>query len=854
MVWIGKITFARKSRFMFCLLFALAWTGAVAQDCQIEWEMAEGVWGEPIPVEFRITNQARKTREFNWSIRAHDAKVLTFREGSQGSVRLAPGEVFQGRVIANVEQSPKPKQREIKVAHEIVVTTEDGKACGLTGTVVARIPVDPVCGIAVNVPDMCPGESLTVDMELVVVPDDGRTPTWTLQVLEPSNGITAQPGGGTLPGQGTFILPITITTSTSTPPGLHLIEVQMMLDGLLCALRNIEVYVRPPGLTILPGTVSGCRGETVMLPLLIKNLGLCPEEVNWNATKIGGQPEVHIDPASDTVTLPPMGESEPLQVGIAENSPSGIAEIELTAMARGLTQAGSGHVEVPSAYCSLTMVGARVLAGSSARLTGILTNTHPDSMGCTETFKWEMVPPFVPLGMTFQPSMGEISLGPGDSREITLQISTQSETPPSHYFYQVRVSVGGQVVCNVPVTISVFNVSLKSVTFHDAVPVDTDEAHGVSYPTRNHWLDNSSPLDGDAEDVGDWRLPVCYTSGASMVVSPGFQSIPFLPRDTWLRLTPSASQSASSLAITSPFVRPLTLGNAPRSVDFIESYTIDWKISLDYGATWHPVGTSDNRLYVLLRPPRLSPIRETVLDISCRNAKGSTRDAQVVRKIYSDFTDQEVKRKEMDGFNVPDGKVMRYWGEIKDKGNQTPLPIPVSCHSLAGMLDPTPTSLRYDGVGSCRAWARLLWATIRVQGIATPRVGPDLIQVDSNYHHFLVKRWSFGTGTVPLSYAPFTHIRDNGKQLCPEDGVVAQGVKNPPSVFADHFILRYEGRFYDPSYGSPPAAGYAAWETASLEAHCKRAVIGGMAFFICKPEDPSILETRYKPLLVLSPY
>lgn len=59
-----------------------------------------------------------------------------------------------------------------------------------------------------------------------------------------------------------------------------------------------------------------------------------------------------------------------------------------------------------------------------------------------------------------------------------------------------------------------------------------------------------------------------------------------------------------------------------------------------------------------------------------------------------------------------------------------------------------------------------------------------------------------------------------GKVFAPEDelGIAAQGVTNPQSYFSDHFVVRYGGKYYDPSYGASVFATQQDWEDAALDA------------------------------------
>jgi hypothetical protein len=272
-----------------------------------------------------------------------------------------------------------------------------------------------------------------------------------------------------------------------------------------------------------------------------------------------------------------------------------------------------------------------------------------------------------------------------------------------------------------------------------------------------------------------------------------------------------------------------TSGNLPDHVDYLKPLGITWEVSLDGGANWVTPATSDNTLYITLSNPITALRNETLFAVGSRNAIGKTTNGDAVLAIWGDFTDRDVKK--ADGITQ-----MRYWN-----------PPTASCQTLTAMLaDAT-------GNGTCIAWSQLLKAVFEVQGIT----GSQIYQLTPIYTNdpgtggdprgrLLVKKWNFSTGSAPSSFAPFTHLP--GEYADDPTGAAGQGNPNPPGAFFNHFILKYSGQYYDPSYGSGPFTSQEAWENASLDGFEKTfsVVIGGVSTNVrmAKENSPG-LETSF---------
>lgn len=229
-------------------------------------------------------------------------------------------------------------------------------------------------------------------------------------------------------------------------------------------------------------------------------------------------------------------------------------------------------------------------------------------------------------------------------------------------------------------------------------------------------------------------------------------------------------------------------------------------------------GTSANRVYVTLNNPAVSSLFETVLDIAVRNSDGLTDADSVVAAIYDDFTDRSVRRKPIDGFNIPDGAVMQYWTE--EGGG---IVVPPACQSMETMIDPTtPDNPLTQNVGTCVAWSDLLVRAWRAHGIADSFRVEIRHAMHANGVRMLVNNWTFvepGTSTCPgWPYRNFMYETNGmpGDEAIDVIGAPGQNVANPPGVFFNHYIVWRNNIFYDPSYGSPATASFNAWENGAF--------------------------------------
>lgn len=477
----------------------------------------------------------------------------------------------------------------------------------------------------------------------------------------------------------------------------------------------------------------------------------------------------------------------------------------------------------------------------------------------------------------------------------------------------VRIRDGGRqaadAVVEKRIKITICPVRVKSLTFGAIFDVGRDN-NGASYTTP-HWLDADD--DGNARNqTGDRRFPVCYKRNTKVQISEvKFTVGDCLKNKTGVKVVGQGPDGdcftgAGDVAGGVLTVRNLVSSDPlPNTIKFYNTYDIVWEVESEPGA-FCKAGTTDNRMYVTLNNPTQTPLYETAAELSCSRADGLAAEAAAVTAIWGEFTDLDVRRKPLDGDNKADGVRMGYWR-----------PRPAVCQSLADMLA-SPI-----GNGACGAWADLLIACLKVQGIA----GTTFVEVtadpakNAGADGFLVKNWAFGgnirTGPDGVNnstragddleiipngrgFPDTTCVREgldgkldstpagddiatgseintgpdgicnttahtNDVQVIPvgkgkpnqpcilagpngvinstlggddvsdagapgagnypyvqgesalnQPGIAGQDNPEPPEAFYNHFVMRYGGMIYDPSYGAGPLAE-AAHEDAAID-------------------------------------
>jgi hypothetical protein len=262
-------------------------------------------------------------------------------------------------------------------------------------------------------------------------------------------------------------------------------------------------------------------------------------------------------------------------------------------------------------------------------------------------------------------------------------------------------------------------------------PVFIDGANAAYCP---HWKDNSTPPNGNADDPGDEKNPICYTRNTKAKVEALWivNSGTIMPPNVKIRgdgdcTIPITDATVSGNAITLPETE--STKSFPNEVKRIEKMTINWEISFDGGDTWIDAGKSENECFItLVDPDPKCLLFRTVLYHACRN--GGTNMTSCLANTWSSFSGADVKkwnREDNDDYNVP----LHYYKtpDGNDARNTTEL--------LAG------------DDGTCGAWAFFFRECLRVNGIQCKIT--EVKPKNNAYNMFAVKNIYFW----PQSFLPF---------------------------------------------------------------------------------------------------
>lgn len=373
-----------------------------------------------------------------------------------------------------------------------------------------------------------------------------------------------------------------------------------------------------------------------------------------------------------------------------------------------------------------------------------------------------------------------------------------------------------------------------SIGYHHNLLDDYDQ----SIYAGPHWLDGNE--DGDAEDASDSKLPTDFVSGATMRVSATFKldlsgspsSVPLV------QIRGTGPAGISFPAVAAPVFNgyamttnhTATVGFAAGTIDYFPALPIEWEASLDDGVTWNSAGTTQNEIAVLLG----QPLAENTLTLSLtpvmlgtKAADGESDAAGATAKVWAEFSDREVFQEAQPakpGQPARDRRQLTYWKSDYVLG-------PPARHN-----NRTSEAMRASesGDGDCFAWSELFIDALKAQGIN----GAEKVYVVSAFDDgnlarparrptpslMLFNNWTFDD--------PPNNPRNDGWDYREGEhrdapGMPAQGNDDP--IFGSwntHMIVRYDGKFYDPSYGGEVRANREEWENATLAG-----TLGYRAFF-----------------------
>lgn len=376
-----------------------------------------------------------------------------------------------------------------------------------------------------------------------------------------------------------------------------------------------------------------------------------------------------------------------------------------------------------------------------------------------------------------------------------------------------------------------FSGSTTTPNYWELISDDAKTTFGVP-----QWRDDD--YDGSAEGKRERLYPVAYTRNTAPLVKADLD-VEGAPADGVTIKVKADGTDGVSLPETSipfPGSMPATpCSSWPNTIrHYKKNFELKWQVQVTAGSTtlnYRSMSTSKNTVYVTLGNPATAARQETVFEFGCRNADGATAASGASDKIWAAFKG---------GVLRVDGVQMRYWN-----------PKVGAYDAMEGMLaDPI-------GDGTCTAWADFFKAVLEAQGVS----GATRVYVTSKYRcdagytvdgltergGMLIKYWTFSyTGLAPERCRPFTHRLSD---VTDKNGAPGQGNEDPPGIFTNHYIILYNSKYYDPSYGNGPFTSQAEWENFSVAGYDKifaPAVSRASPIDAFKPDDPTIVETIFQ--------
>ncbi len=381
---------------------------------------------------------------------------------------------------------------------------------------------------------------------------------------------------------------------------------------------------------------------------------------------------------------------------------------------------------------------------------------------------------------------------------------------------------------------TVTKIIVREVSFSrgNTTLIPDDQTYVFTIP---HYLDANE--DGDANDLGERSYPISYVRGTNMVVDAKFAISPtMLVRPV---LVKAEAAGVANLPATNALISgnritltPSPTGMLPNAIACIKPMSMHWKVSFDGGDSWLDAGTCTNTLYVTWSRPVSYPHIQTYFDVGCEAASGvagtvGENDDVVLGRIWAKFQTKNIGR-------VSDGRVLTYYGfydenqnGIWDEGIDADRNSPRTWHMTSAA-----ELVKYTN-GQCLSWAEFMHQVLCAQGlrsingVATLRVALRISDSTSpRYDCFAIKDWQKcgssmfwnivqeNAGIIGEKPSPMFNVGEAWDLL----GVSGQGNSpNPPSYFANHYIVRCDGKLYDPSYALGPFQEHLQYEHAAFD-------------------------------------
>ncbi len=402
----------------------------------------------------------------------------------------------------------------------------------------------------------------------------------------------------------------------------------------------------------------------------------------------------------------------------------------------------------------------------------------------------------------------------GATRVVTLYVEgiTNSAAVADQ---QIKVEVdpdgSGSVgfLCGDAVRMTVIQIDLKEVSFSGSDYYEVRKDDDSDDYDAPHWQDNSSPLDGDADDAGDRKYPVAYTRNKKATVEARFHVEP-VPSGVTIHIAADGPgnldvlKSGGSVSGNTVTLSAKELSNAfNNTVDYLNPLRLEWKVSFDNGTSWCNNAISENEVFVVLGVPGCAIRFRTMMYLACRNT-GGTDSSSCLANTWSSFGGP-ANACAWDESTKTYSRPLHYYENSTGNGN---------VYAAA---------LLADGNGQCHAWAHLFKECLLVNNVGsqrtrvTPPAGYDgfgvknIVFDDANPQYPTDDPWKYATSDLDIEPPPVEAA-----------GLAGQNMTTPKAkLFSQHFIVHPSGTstYYDPSYGmttsgasSYTASAVDAWE------------------------------------------
>ncbi len=318
---------------------------------------------------------------------------------------------------------------------------------------------------------------------------------------------------------------------------------------------------------------------------------------------------------------------------------------------------------------------------------------------------------------------------------------------------------------------------IRQLEFSGNVPVEND-----GYPfVGPQWVKDRKHPNGSPLPEAH---PLCYVRATAMVVKATFAvSKPPAAVETVViigtakdpevefRGTVTVEPGATTATATLQAADAL-----PDEVSFFDPLEIEWTADAA-GEGPQPAGKTKHVLYLTLDFPKMRPFTNvywTILDVSCREGKGTTTGRALMAKAWKKFKDRKIERKR-------NPRVLTFWNPD--------CPKPQADNTPGAMLNSP------YGNGTCDAWSWLFIDMLNAHGV-------------TNAHRVLVVH-RLQDPKVFLDPTLGVIVTEHGFEVTTADG---QGhVEAVTKQFGNHWMVQYDDKVYDPSYGIGPYLDAAGW-------------------------------------------